>query len=296
MSHGTHEQAAKALVEFLEVMEKLRDPKSGCPWDLKQTFESLPRHVVEEAYEIGDAVHEGAPKVCEELGDLLSLIGLFSQIARESGQFSFETVARGITDKLIRRHPHVFGDVQVSGTQEVLENWESIKLKERAAEPGEIKKGLLDGLPRAMPGLLRAHEIGERCARVGFDWRSLRSSSQRPPAPHRARQQMRPPKSASRRSSAISSSRWRNTAGTSASTPKRPSQWPTPSSSPASRWLRTWPPPSSQEESSKLSPRTSSRPCGCGLKRLSANTHSGLCRGFGCSRADPNRLLGTLSL
>ena len=172
MSHGTHEQAAKALVEFLEVMEKLRDPKSGCPWDLKQTIESLPRHVVEEAYEIGDAVHEGAPKVCEELGDLLSLIGLFSQIARESGQFSFETVARGITDKLIRRHPHVFGDVQVSGTQEVLENWESIKLKERAAEPGEIKKGLLDGLPRAMPGLLRAHEIGERCARVGFDWSS----------------------------------------------------------------------------------------------------------------------------
>lgn len=172
MSNSTHQLAAKALVEFLEVMEKLRDPKTGCPWDLKQTFESLPRHVVEEAYEIGDAVHEGAPKVCEELGDLLSLIGLFSQIAQESGQFSFETVARGITEKLIRRHPHVFGDVQVSGTKEVLENWESIKLKERAAEQGEKKKGLLDGLPRAMPGLLRAHEIGERCARVGFDWSS----------------------------------------------------------------------------------------------------------------------------
>jgi len=173
MSTSTHDTAAAAaLVEFLKVMEKLRDPKGGCPWDLKQTFESLTRHVVEEAYEIGDAVTEGADKVCEELGDLLSLIGLYCQIARESSLFSFETVVRGITDKLVRRHPHVFGDVKVSGTKEVLENWESIKLKERAQEGGEKKKGLLDGLPRAMPALLRAHEIGERCARVGFDWSS----------------------------------------------------------------------------------------------------------------------------
>lgn len=173
MSTSTHDTAAaSALVEFLKVMEKLRDPKGGCPWDLKQTFESLSRHVVEEAYEIGDAVTEGADKVCEELGDLLSLIGLYSQIAKESSLFSFETVVRGITDKLVRRHPHVFGDVKVSGTKEVLENWESIKLKERAQEEGEKKKGLLDGLPRAMPALLRAHEIGERCARVGFDWSS----------------------------------------------------------------------------------------------------------------------------
>lgn len=171
MTDSPHTKAAEALVEFLKVMEKLRDPQGGCPWDLKQTFESLRSHLVEEAYEIGDAVEESPNKVCEELGDLLSLIGLYCQIARESSLFTFADIVRGITEKLVRRHPHVFGDTKVSGTKEVLENWEAIKLKEKA-EAGAQKKGLLDGLPRSMPALMRAHEIGERCARVGFDWDS----------------------------------------------------------------------------------------------------------------------------
>ena len=171
MTDSPHTKAAEALVEFLNVMEKLRDPQGGCPWDLKQTFESLRSHLVEEAYEIGDAVEESPNKVCEELGDLLSLIALYCQIARESSLFSFGDIVQGITQKLVRRHPHVFGDTKVSGTKEVLENWEAIKLKEKA-EAGAQKKGLLDGLPRSMPALMRAHEIGERCARVGFDWDS----------------------------------------------------------------------------------------------------------------------------
>lgn len=171
MTDSQHTQAAEALVEFLKVMEKLRDPQGGCPWDLKQTFESLRSHLVEEAYEIGDAVEESPNKVCEELGDLLSLIALYCQIARESSLFTFADIVQGITQKLVRRHPHVFGDTKVSGTKEVLENWEAIKLKEKA-EAGTQKKGLLDGLPRSMPALMRAHEIGERCARVGFDWDS----------------------------------------------------------------------------------------------------------------------------
>lgn len=171
MTDSPHQNAAASLIEFLKVMEKLRNPQGGCPWDLKQTFESLRSHLIEEAYEIGDAVAEGPAKVCEELGDLLSLIGLYCQIGRESDLFSFADVLQGISEKLVRRHPHVFGDTKVSGTKEVLENWEAIKQQEKAAA-GATKKGLLDGLPRSMPALLRAHEIGERCARVGFDWES----------------------------------------------------------------------------------------------------------------------------
>lgn len=175
MSATHHEQAAHAFQEFLKAIEKLRDPEGGCPWDLKQTFESLKPHLIEEAYEIGDAVDEGPAKICEELGDLLSVIALYAQIGRENAHFSFESVIQGITDKLIRRHPHVFGDTKISGIQDVLENWEIIKQRERAESStpsSTTSSGLLDGLPRSMPALLRAHEIGERCARVGFDWSS----------------------------------------------------------------------------------------------------------------------------
>ena len=175
MSATHHEQAAHAFQEFLKAIEKLRDPEGGCPWDLKQTFESLKPHLIEEAYEIGDAVDEGPAKICEELGDLLSVIALYAQIGRENAHFSFESIIQGITDKLIRRHPHVFGDTKISGIQDVLENWEIIKQRERAESgtpSSTTSSGLLDGLPRSMPALLRAHEIGERCARVGFDWSS----------------------------------------------------------------------------------------------------------------------------
>lgn len=162
-------QAAEALTKFLDVIARLRDPNGGCPWDLKQTFESLRSCLVEESYEIADAVETSDEAVREELGDLMSIIALYARIAEEKKSFSFASVVEGITDKLVRRHPHVFGDVKVSGEEEVLKNWEAIKQQERAAEPAKAK-GLLDGLPRSMPSLQKCHEIGVRCARVGFDW------------------------------------------------------------------------------------------------------------------------------
>jgi ATP diphosphatase len=153
-------------------MTKLRDPDTGCPWDKKQSFETLKSLLVEEAYEVVDAVAAGPQAVKEELGDLISLIGLFSQIASEQALFSFESVLDGISDKLVRRHPHVFGEAKVSDTEEVLKNWEQIKQEERKND-GESRKGLLDGIPRSLPSLLKASQIGERCKRVGFDWGSV---------------------------------------------------------------------------------------------------------------------------
>ncbi|MEY4669000.1 MAG: nucleoside triphosphate hydrolase [Pseudomonadota bacterium] len=170
MTKGTsHTKSAEALATFLDVIAQLRNPTGGCPWDLKQTFESLRSCLIEESYEVADAVEAGEEAVREELGDLMSIIALYARIAEERGSFSFASVVEGITDKLIRRHPHVFGDLKVSGEEEVLKNWEAIKEKERAAQPAK-PKGLLDGLPRSMPALQKCHEIGVRCARVGFDW------------------------------------------------------------------------------------------------------------------------------
>jgi MazG family protein len=175
---GEHRQAAEALQELLRVVAKLRDPQGGCPWDLKQTFASLRPLVLDEAYEVVDAVGEGDAEVCEELGDLLSLIALFSQIASEEKRFSFATVAQGIADKLVRRHPHVFGDLSVSSTEEVLKNWEAIKQRERK-EAKKERKGLLDGVPRSMPALARSYEVGRRCKKIGFDWGSTQGVAEK---------------------------------------------------------------------------------------------------------------------
>lgn len=169
MTADTH---TTPLTRFLEIMAALRNPQGGCPWDLKQTFETLKPLVIEEAYEVADAVDVGPEAIREELGDLLSLIGLFSQIASEGSLFSFSTVVDGISDKLVRRHPHVFGDTSVSSTEDVLRNWEEIKREERKSTADSGSKGLLSGLPRSLPALLKAQQIGSRCARVGFDWGS----------------------------------------------------------------------------------------------------------------------------
>jgi ATP diphosphatase len=166
-----HHSPSDSTTRFLEIMARLRDPKSGCPWDIKQTFETLKPLLIEEAYEVADAVENGPDAIKEELGDLISLIGLFSQIASEHSQFSFASVLDAISDKLIRRHPHVFGKSKVSGSEEVLKNWEQIKQEERK-NGGEVRKGLLDGIPRSLPALLTATQVGERCRRVGFDWSS----------------------------------------------------------------------------------------------------------------------------
>lgn len=154
---------------FQEVVAHLRAPE-GCPWDREQTHASLRNHLLEEAYEALAALDaQDARKMAEEFGDLLLQIVLHAQIASESGNFGMAHIIKGIRDKIIRRHPHVFGDVEVDGVSRVLLNWEKLKEKERR-DNGEPEKGLLDGVPLALPALLQAQEYQERAAHVGFDW------------------------------------------------------------------------------------------------------------------------------
>jgi len=151
-------------------MARLRGP-AGCPWDREQTPESLKPFLVEECYEVIEALDEGSPdKVKEELGDLLFQIIFHARIAEEQGTFTIQDVISAIVDKMTRRHPHVFGEEKVSTSGEVLANWEEIKKKEKAHQE---RTSILDGVPQGMPALLRAHGIQKRAARVGFDWNEL---------------------------------------------------------------------------------------------------------------------------
>ncbi len=157
---------------FQEVVARLRAP-DGCPWDREQTHASLRPHLLEEAYEALAALDSGDPgKMVEEFGDLLLQIVLHAQIASEEGEFGMADVLHHIRAKIIRRHPHVFGDVQVDSVQKVLQNWESLKEAERHADQNR-DKGLLDGVPLALPALAQAQEYQERAARVGFDWPAI---------------------------------------------------------------------------------------------------------------------------
>jgi tetrapyrrole methylase family protein/MazG family protein len=155
---------------LVDLMAKLRGP-DGCPWDRKQTTESLKPFLIEECYEVMDALDEGAPdKTKEELGDLLFQIMFHARIAEEQGRFTIEDVIAANIEKMVRRHPHVFGDAQLSTDREVLANWEEIKKKEKGYEE---RKSVLEGVPRHLPSLLRAHSLQERAARVGFDWNHI---------------------------------------------------------------------------------------------------------------------------
>jgi len=155
---------------FVELMAKLRSP-DGCPWDRKQTTESLKPFLIEECYEVVDALDEGSPdKIKEELGDLLFQIMFHARIAEEQGQFTIEDVIAANIEKMVRRHPHVFGDAHLSTDREVLANWEEIKKREKGYEE---RKSVLEGVPKHLPSLLRAHSIQERAARVGFDWNRI---------------------------------------------------------------------------------------------------------------------------
>jgi len=157
--------AGELFEELINVIHKLRDPKSGCPWDKEQTHASLKPYLIEESYETLDAIDNHPEKLGEELGDVLLQVMLHSEIASETGAFDAAKVVDNITKKLISRHPHVFGEVKVEGTAEVLKNWEQIKQK-------SLKEGesILDGIPKGMPALLRAHRTGEKVAGVGFEW------------------------------------------------------------------------------------------------------------------------------
>ena len=160
----------QAFSELVALMAKLRGA-DGCPWDKQQTPESLKPFLLEECYEVIEAIEEGKPdKVREELGDLLFQIVFHARIAEERGLFSLTDVAASIHEKMVRRHPHVFGNETASTTREVLSNWEEIKRKEKSHEH---RKSLLEGVPRALPSLLRAHRLQEKASRVGFDWNHL---------------------------------------------------------------------------------------------------------------------------
>ncbi len=166
-----------AFESFHEIVAHLRAP-NGCPWDREQTHQSLRTHLLEESYEALEAIDSGNfASMCEEFGDLLLQIVLNAQIASEEGQFTMNDVVKGIHDKIVRRHPHVFGDVEVDGVKDVLTNWERLKEKEREqkTEGGEQRaekreKGVLDGVPLSLPALIQAQEYQNRAARVGFDW------------------------------------------------------------------------------------------------------------------------------
>lgn len=149
------------------IMAALRG-EGGCPWDRKQTLVTLKPYLVEEAYEVLDAIDSGdRAQLCEELGDLLLQVVFQSQLCAEEEAFDLDDVATSICDKLIRRHPHVFGDVDVADADEVLKNWDAIKQTEKGG--GEIRSAM-EGVPRSLPALHRAHEIQKRAARQGFDW------------------------------------------------------------------------------------------------------------------------------
>ena len=161
--------AETRFAELLKIMARLRGfPPPGCPWDKKQTHRTILPYIVEETYEVVDAIEKEDPeKICEELGDLLLQVVFHAQMAKEAGDFDIEKVIENISAKLIRRHPHVFGDKVLETPQEVLVEWEKIKLEQ---EP-EKRESILDGLPKHLPALLTAQRIQERAGRRGFDWK-----------------------------------------------------------------------------------------------------------------------------
>jgi tetrapyrrole methylase family protein/MazG family protein len=154
---------------FQEIVAHLRAP-NGCPWDREQTHESLRTHLLEESYEALEAIDAGdVDGMHEEFGDLLLQVVLHAQIANEEGEFSINSVIKKIHDKIVRRHPHVFGEVALEGVKGVLQNWEKLKEAERKNN-GKEEKGILDGVPKSLPALTQAQEYQDRAARVGFDW------------------------------------------------------------------------------------------------------------------------------
>lgn len=158
------------LVRLLDIMAQLRDPDSGCPWDLEQNFATIAPYTIEEAYEVADAIERNdLPALRDELGDLLLQVVFHARMAEEAEAFDFGDVAGAIADKMTRRHPHVFGDGDAA---DLRDSWETQKAQERAEKAARDGRdaGILDDVPRALPALMRAEKLQKRAARVGFDW------------------------------------------------------------------------------------------------------------------------------
>src|SRR5271154_6825896 len=170
---------------LIEIMAALRDPVAGCPWDVEQTFASIAPFTIEEAYEVADAIDRGATEdLREELGDLLLQVVFHARMAEEAGLFDFGGVVEAITTKLVRRHPHVFGDASARNPAAVKELWGRIKAEEKRAKSesragrglaADDRSGALDGVPLALPGLTRAMKLQEKAGKVGFDWNDVRA-------------------------------------------------------------------------------------------------------------------------
>jgi ATP diphosphatase len=165
------------IEKLLEVMRALRDPKTGCPWDLQQDFSTIAPYTVEEAYEVADAIERGDfDELRSELGDLLFQVVFYAQMASEKGLFDFDDVTHGITEKMLRRHPHVFGTAEERATGKIEGSWEEIKEQERSADPDD---SALAGVTRTLPALKRAQKLGKRAGRAGFDWPDRKGVNQK---------------------------------------------------------------------------------------------------------------------
>ncbi len=170
---SSSEKTEPVMDRLIEVMAKLRDPENGCPWDREQTFATIAPYTIEEAYEVAEAISEGdMAELRKELGDLLFQVVFYAQMAREQGEFDFEDVAEAITEKMIKRHPHVFSDLSVADADAQSLAWEVQKENERAERA--VAEGrapsVLDDVAAGFPALMRAHKLQKRAARVGFDW------------------------------------------------------------------------------------------------------------------------------
>jgi nucleoside triphosphate diphosphatase len=161
---------------LIAIMARLRDPENGCPWDLEQTFRTILPYTLEEAYEVAEAIErEDMAALRDELGDLLLQVVFHARMAEEGGHFAFADVVEAICDKLIRRHPHVFGTVELADSAAIRTHWEQIKAAERAGTEAGEPSGILDGVARTLPALVRAEKLQRRAARVGFDWDEVSS-------------------------------------------------------------------------------------------------------------------------
>ena len=172
-STTTYNSVLTSLQRLIEVVAQLRSPEGGCPWDLEQTAQTLIPYIIEEAYEVVDAIATGEQNaIAEELGDLLLQVVLQAQIAGESGDFTLEEVAVSITEKLIRRHPHVFGNVQINSSEEVNQNWEKIKAEEKgqSLEEAQLLSNKLRRYARSLPPLMAGMKISKKAAKAGFEW------------------------------------------------------------------------------------------------------------------------------